>query len=47
MQALTDDKQIATKKNLAVEGLEQLQAYTGMDRTADSWQVSLKGPAVG
>lgn len=44
MQVLTDPVAIETKRKLAVNGLDQLQTYTGLKKTAQDWQVSLKGP---
>lgn len=43
MQGLTDAKEIQTKRKLAVDSLEQLEAYTNVDKKSQDWQVSLKG----
>lgn len=43
MQGLTDAKEIQAKRKLAVDSLQQLEAYTSMDKKSQDWQVSLKG----
>lgn len=46
VQNLTDPAVIETKRKLAVSSLEQLEAYTRMDKRSPDWQVSLKGACV-
>ena len=43
MQTLTDTDSISKQRKLAVDSLEQLEAYTKLDRRGPDWQVSLKG----
>ena len=43
MQTLTDKDSISKQCKLAVDSLEQLEAYTKLDRRGPDWQVSLKG----
>lgn len=40
---LTDKSMIQEKRKLAMDSLEQLQAYTKVDSASQDWQVSLKG----
>lgn len=42
-QLLTDKAMIQEKRKLAIDSLEQLQAYTKVDSNSQDWQVSLKG----
>lgn len=43
LQNLTDKSMIQEKRKLAMDSLEQLQAYTKVDSASQDWQVSLKG----
>lgn len=41
---LTDPSRVEKEIQLALRSLEQLEAYTGINRKESDWDVSLRGP---
>ncbi|CAL52850.1 Complex 1 LYR protein [Ostreococcus tauri] len=46
-RAATDAREIETRIAAARDGLDRLNAFSNMDTTSSTWQVSLKGPHAG
>eukprot|EP00803_Ostreobium_quekettii_P002177 evm.model.scf_1526.4 EVM.evm.TU.scf_1526.4 scf_1526:28614-29378(+) len=42
-KSLTDEEAIASHVRAAVNSLEQLEQYAGMDRSSEEWQLYLRG----
>mmetsp|Transcript_23862 Transcript_23862/g.52122 ORF Transcript_23862/g.52122 Transcript_23862/m.52122 type:complete len:93 (+) Transcript_23862:263-541(+) len=42
-RALTDNKEIARRRALAVDGLKKLEEYSSIDKNSSQWEVYMKG----
>jgi len=44
-RALEDARDVEKKRAIAIDGLDRLRAFSGLDGKSNEWQVRLKGPS--
>jgi len=44
-RTLEDARDVEKKRAIAIDGLDRLRAFSGLDGKSNEWQVRLKGPS--